>query len=494
LTKISNDEMDLAQIKQIIWKIDEEENILEFKMDNGLCLWMLSRYFVYTLLLNKVVQRKTFPKPTVKERAGFKSKISQAKYLLNSLRRNPLSIKTEFNCLNILSSLACVPSANGYISRVSGFMNDLPSIRTLNLIKSNNGFYQSKYVGVYRFYDFVLLRPALKNKSLLYKNGLDIVTSQTIKSFIEKLREKIDSALQSEDFLKVELFLQNSVSVANDVELSVRQLLLNTSPKLILIEDANYGSVDNCIITKVAKQMNIATAEIQHGLLDIGYQYADKLIRNPLFALHKTDYILTFGDYFSKFIRSSSKNISIGNAFLEKKVEELNKQSRSPSSVPRIVFITQREYTDGLIPILKEALQAAEVDYNLIIRLHPSDTTGQSKYESFFGTAVTSFSIVEDIYELIQSADYIIGSYSTALYECSCFGKTPFIHRNEFSDHFVPPGIGILFETAAELAQLLKTPMPPVNGVKKEYYWKVDSEENFLNFYSTHISKNERMF
>ena len=474
--------MSIQRIDQLIWSIDDEEGILDYKLSNGLSIWLLMRYFIYTTLLRKTIRE--YKGPGKEEVAAKKNSLKKKlNYLLDSYTKDPLSINKKFDCVNICSTLACVPSTAGYKNRISGFLNDLDSVDVLNLIKSDGGIYRKKYRGDYRFYDFIFFKEAIKQKLSVSNKKKDSVATD---GFLDLLRTKLKTELTGGDLESISGLLKYNVSIAAGVERSIQKILDQADPKLVIIEDGNYGSLDSCTVTMLTKQLGIKTAEIQHGVFDVGYQYSNKLIGHPSFAMHKTDYILSFGEYFSQFIHSSSKNITIGNQFLEMKAQELPKKN-TPSSFATILFITQRDFTDSIIPTLQEALKTMRNKFKLIIRLHPSDPESKGKYTELASLAPTEFSVHEDIYELIGSSDYILGSYSTTLYESMFFGKTPIIHENELSRHFVPGGMGIRFKTAMELKLILEAAPAKVLTETKEYYWKTGCEKNFMEFYNTEV-------
>src|SRR5215208_3649426 len=119
--------MGIQRIDRLIWSIDDEKDILEYKLPNGLSIWLLMRYVIYTTLLRKTIREYKAPNGegvTAKKTNSLKRNLS---YLLNSYAKDPLSVKKGFDCINVCSSLACVPSTAGYKSRISGFLNDLDS-------------------------------------------------------------------------------------------------------------------------------------------------------------------------------------------------------------------------------------------------------------------------------------------------------------------------------------------------------------------------------
>lgn len=480
--------MDIHLVDKLIWEIDNEDDVLEYKLSNGICIWLLIRYHIYTLLLKKVITgfqvASSHPVGKIKT---LKVKTDYVKYWFDSYRKTPLSVKESFQCVNICSSLACVPSANGYKSRVSGFLNDLPFLRTLNLIKSQEGVYRKTYAGHHCFYDFIFLKELFKEKLGFYSNRPNATSSKAIATLLKLVLHKLAGYLDGNEMATISGILYDYALKEEGIEKSIKTILVKTAPKLLVIEDANYGSIDTCTLIRTARELNIKTAEIQHGLLDIGFKYTEKLVAHDQFASHKTDYILTYGDYFSNSIKSSSVPVSIGSYHLE--IKEVNK--KVSSSKPVILLITQREFTDNLIPVMANALKMIRTKFQLIIRLHPSEAANNQKYQALFEFDGTRFSTDDDLYALIQQADYIVGSYSTALYESMYFGKTPFIHRNILSMHFVPEGIGISFSSATELGELLKAPPPQIKSERREYFWKSGCEANFKRFYEREILQDQ---
>jgi hypothetical protein len=477
--------MDINLINNLIWEIDDEENILEYKFSQGICIWLVIRYRIYFLLLKKAISHYEAPVVKTTRASGLKRKIDGLKYIFQSFKRRPTAIKKHFECLNICSSLACVNGGNGFRSRISGFLNDLPSVGTLNLIKSNEGTYRKAYAGAYCFYDFIFIKEAFKKKAAFPNNTSDKESIAAIEAFMKVIQGKLSVYLDAGDMATIKQALVDYSNIMEGMEQSIKKILKNISPKILIIEDANYGSIDTCIFIKAAKELNIKTAEIQHGVLDIGFRYSSNLIKQEDFPLHKTDYILTFGDYFSESIKSSSTTVSIGSFNLELEKKQISEGLNS--LLKTILFITQREFTDNLIPIVLDALKNTASKFKLIIRLHPSDKNSKEKYNGLLEVSDAVFSIEENIYELMQQAQYIIGSYSTALYESIFFGKTPFIHRNSLSQHFIAEEVGLSFTNSIQLSALLEEPPPVLNNSVREYFWQSGSVSNFQAFYQSRI-------
>lgn len=474
--------MDINTINTIIWNIDDEEGILDYQLPNGLCIWLLVRYHVYTLLFKKSIKKYQCDgnanNNSEEKNVRFLNRLFS--YWGKSFLKNPFVLRKDFDCINICSSIGCYSTPRGYRSRMTGFLNDFKGLKTLNVIRSDNGVYKKYYEGSYCFYDSILLKEKVWQK-LSNKR-----TQRQWHQLTKLLKEKLTPYLSITELEGIDNLISLYSIEYIGMEKSFRKLLSNTRPKLVLIEDANYGSLDNCTLIMVAKQLNIKTSEVQHGVFDIGFQYSKRILENRLLAFHKTDYILTFGDYFSEFIQSSSKNISMGNRFLEDQKRAL-KRSTLAGEEKKILFVTQRDFTDRLIPIVYTALKGLTKKFKLVIRLHPSESGFPLKYKQLGDLPGTTFSISDNVYEQIVSSDFIIGSYSTLLTESIYFDKHPLIHRNDLSDRFIPDGIGMRFSTPQELIDLLSSVVPRQVKEEKEYYWKYGCEENFARFYEEEI-------
>jgi hypothetical protein len=147
------------------------------------------------------------------------------------------------------------------------------------------------------------------------------------------------------------------------------------------------------------------------------------------------------------------------------------------------------DYTNDIIPILFAALKKMEQSFKLVIRLHPLDATAADKYSCFNEFPHTEFSVKEDLYSQVAVADYIIGSYSTALYDSVFFSKVPLIHKNDRSDYFVPAELGPRFSNSDELLALLQQ-QPSPDSVKEisNHLWKRNCAGNFLGFWEKFIT------
>ena len=480
--------MKISSIYKIVWEIDNEDKVLDYKLHNGLSFWLLIRYDIFKMLLNKPAEPYLRSKNIFVDLAKkVNNRILHLKYLQKNKRHHPLNFKDQFDCINICSSLGTISSANGHISRISGFLSHFSEIKTLNVIAPYNKFYHNNYAGDYCFFDGLLLKNDIVNKRMRLSPHEES-NSNYVSCFIDLLKKHLKEYFNDKNWQDIKERIIYFETASKHLEVSVKIFLQQTKPKLVVIEDGNYGSLENCTFIKVANEMKIPTVEIQHGVFDIAFQYTKKLISNPAFASQKTNYVLTFGEYFSQFVQSSSQNISIGNYYMENKKNLLLNEAKT--TTPIILFITQKKHTDEIIGILNITLKKIGKPFKLIIRLHPVDADNRDKYKLLQQFEGTEFSINEDVHSQLIKADYIIGSYSTLLFESLYFGKIPLIHKNDLSDHFVPNSLGLVFANPQELQNLLERQVAVTDIPKRaDYFWALDCVNNFKKFYIQKILK-----
>ncbi len=480
--------MSPAEIRELIWKVDNEPGIPDYSLSNGLSIWLIFRHDFYYFLLAKAVPE---PAPAGNAEKGLLQKIqgriSFARYVWNAYRKSPLKVKQRFDVLNICTTAGSYLSGSCYRSRMSGFLDDIPEIHTLHVFYSHNKAFHKKYCGNHCFADFLSLKELIRQKVSVRKRGPAHLPE--LDSFLNHLRTITGNILSDKDILGFKDAILLCNSYIKGYEENVRRFVQRVRPGLMIIEDGNYGNWLTAVIIKVAKEMQLVTAEIQHGVFDVAFQYGDRLISHKDFSKYKTDYVLTFGPYFTRYIRSTSRNISIGNHYLElKKLQSGAFNSKSNST--RLLFISQRHLTNPIIPILYKALKMMDKPVELTIRLHPSESVNTGRYEMFKEFKNVSFSHAGDIYDLVAGTDYVIGLYSTVLFEAVYFDKMPVVYRNDFSDEFLPAELGLRFGNAEELVNLIrKEGNETRSAVSRDFFWSAGSIENFRAFLSNSLSR-----
>lgn len=218
----------------------------------------------------------------------------------------------------------------------------------------------------------------------------------------------------------------NTISVRiNTREYWVRYyeyMLQKISPKLILVV-VSY-EFNRMILCEVAKKKKIPVVELQHGRIGdmhIAYNFYKK-INLPGFP----DYIFTYGRFEkenTRFPISEKRIISVGYPELERNYYLYKKQKKENKEKKIILFISQMQVE---IAQYANAL-ASKLDmekYHIIYKLHPKEylnwKLNVGHYLNHSNIEVAG-GFEHTIYEYISQAEWVIGNYSTVLYEAQMF-------------------------------------------------------------------------
>jgi CDP-glycerol glycerophosphotransferase (TagB/SpsB family) len=116
-----------------------------------------------------------------------------------------------------------------------------------------------------------------------------------------------------------------------------------------------------------------------------------------------------------------------------------------------VVFISQGADTTFLKNIALNL--RSKIPNRIIYRLHPNELVDSYVDLKENNIEVSTYG---DVYELLNSVKYVIGSYSTVLIEAIMFGKKVLVHNNFYSDEFIPKQFGIRFLTVDDILDIMK--------------------------------------
>ena len=229
------------------------------------------------------------------------------------------------------------------------------------------------------------------------------------------------------------------------------------NPKIVIF--TCYYSLENMCLCEVAKENKIQTIELQHGgmgSLHIAYNFMKK-VRLPNFP----DYIFTFGKLDklkTRFPINDDNIIPVGFPELECSYNKYYKKRSKSKERKIILFVSQ-----GLIEIAKYAKYVAdkldETKYRIVFKLHPKEY-GEKK--NIYGKYLmhSNIEICGDynkiIYEFLAEADWVVGSYSTVLYEATMFDTKIAvikISRYKSMKSIYENGLAILADSPQRLVQ-----------------------------------------
>ena len=196
-------------------------------------------------------------------------------------------------------------------------------------------------------------------------------------------------------------------------------ILNKIQPKIILL--VCYYSFDNMVLCEVAKKRNIPVVELQHGALGytaIQYNFYKKMNLNWF-----PDYFFSFGSFVknkARFPVADNRIIPVGFPELEQN-SVLYKTNKGTKKI--ILFISEGD--NKIIKYVNLAAQKLNPQkYHIILQLHPKEyydwEKNIGKYLSVSNVEVRG-SFEHIIHESLGMADWVIGNYSTVLYEAQMF-------------------------------------------------------------------------
>lgn len=277
------------------------------------------------------------------------------------------------------------------------------------------------------------------------------------------------------------LFAANIIIYNTELSKLLKRLLTYSNPKVV-VEVCHYNSF-NMLLNEIASQMNIKTIELMHGgigINDVPYQYALDSI--PFKGL--PDYLFTFSDYWNDIVHLPKQNnhvISTGFPLFERRMENYRHIKKQ---VKNILFISQGTIGQELSHLAVKVNKLIDRSkYNIIYKLHPGEV---SIWESSFSWLKESdIEVVTDsdrsIYEYFMISEYLIGVYSTAIYEGIGCGLETYIYDIAFAeemDSLVQKGYAEYIHSAEELVNFLNK--KPEDLKEKNDLWKENALNNIM--------------
>lgn len=265
-------------------------------------------------------------------------------------------------------------------------------------------------------------------------------------------------------------------------------------PRLVLCSEGNNGDWRHAILFNEAHKQHISTAEIQHGIFNIGMKYGAVLASDPEFAAYKSSYLFTFGKFHCSQTNLPSVCVPLGHYDLENAVKKIDKSHKyfSDSGKLKLLFICEgnppSSVNNGLISFTEKALAAVKTPFQLIIRLHPSEGPDE-KYAGLLNFSDSRYSSFknESIHGLLAECDIVISHASTVVFEALYFDKPVFILEDENTAQYIPEKIGSRFSNDEELLDLLLRPVTVESG-NNEFWQNGGVKNNFKNFFQKHIT------
>ena len=264
-----------------------------------------------------------------------------------------------------------------------------------------------------------------------------------------------------------------------------KRIIQKLRPKTI-IEVVSYDK--KCmIVNEIAKELNIPTIEMQHGVLGeghIAYHYPEGS-KVPQFP----DYVFTFSKYWSRKtimpIRDECKKAT-GYPYLEKMAAKYTGTLKNQEK-KTILFLCSNPIGNQLVDIaVKLQKILGEREYHIIFKLHPKEYSGWR--ECYPKLVESGLDVIDNekinLYYLFSISDVQVSGYnSTTIFEGLYFNLPTYILNYcvwEEIAELCENGIANYFDTAAELANLIKRDTKSKKHKMGISLWEKDSLNKVL--------------
>lgn len=299
-----------------------------------------------------------------------------------------------------------------YTSLLDGFLEN--SHYVLDPKSTENKFVRQKSHNIL-YFDV----ESYKRKKKNHIANENISKSEMNKLIIEKIEKYFNISLELK--YKKELFNMMTGLINNRKYLiSYYNYMLNKiQPKVILI--VCYYSFDNMVLCEVAKKREIPVVELQHGA--IGYTAIQYNFYKKMNLSWFPDYFFSFGTFVknkARFPIEDSRIIPVGYPELER---NSTFYGRSKGTKKIILFISEGD--QEIIKYVNLAAQKLDTEkYQIVFQLHPKEyfnwKENIGKYLWMSNIEVIG-NFEHTIHESLGRADWVIGNYSTVLYEAQMF-------------------------------------------------------------------------
>lgn len=196
-------------------------------------------------------------------------------------------------------------------------------------------------------------------------------------------------------------------------------------PKAIMI----YPHYDEHMFaaTAAAREMGIATIEIQHGRINAheAYWYEEQSLVGKLLP----DHFFTFGDWWNGQIKLPDfcQVVAVGNVYLEEQVQRFSRSRRDKLTIG--VFSSPQNGKELCKFINKVNVTLKGKDVRVLYKLHPNECkVWKAEYPEILG--VDNITVIDDgtsVYEIIAKSDIVFGINSTTFFEATIYDSVKII-------------------------------------------------------------------
>lgn len=321
----------------------------------------------------------------------------------------------------------------------------------------------------------------------LFRSASSSVRPQVDQLFTILQDRLADEGYDTEYFDKLKNELSKRFSTILAEYAIYKFLFKHGKPKLLLVEDASYGSKSHLI--KAAKDLAIPVAEFQHGQINhlhIAYNFGPAVASSP-YLKFLPDYFLTFGRLWGDMIQLPVKKVNIGNPHLSESVEKVKDIVKAKVI---LVLGTGTNAGEMIDRVLLLAKRYRPLGYDVIFRPHPLEwATLNTVYKQLLDEKI-SIDTTSNLYHSLQRSEIVVSELSTAIYEAKAFVDNVYIIRNHFSESFGDASMD-LFPSLNENADLDLQATHEADE-SNHHLWEPDWKENYEKFIRSVINSHAK--
>ena len=460
-------------------KFEKDNNMFEKKIKN-IKIWLYIRFNIYSSMLAILNIDNSLMKSDILQgeyKKGIKEKLKEKVFCNQNLivHRDVLIVPHERKYKSSEGYYRCIYTdlidsalrQSHYVLDSKSIFGDYTPQKSKNIIYVNTNRFEKK-----------------ENRKRPYKKT-------TINEFEEKIIKPLEKffeiSLSKETKKSWKDILDNLLYRRRYLTSYYTHILNRIRPQVIMMVVAY--SFDRMILCEIAKKRGIPTVEIMHGVMTRGYLpycFPEKMKIKSF-----PDFIFTFGknEYTEKLPISNRRVFPVGFPELEKYTKQKKEQKKK-----QILFISQ-----GQMEIAQIAKKFSEIisddEYDVIYKLHPKEYVSW-KRDLWKYLNSTNIKVVGDfnhtIYDYLAQADWVVGIYSTVLYEATAFYTNIALLESPMSINvkmLVENGCAVMINGAEDLKKAIETKRE-MNTPSEEFFVKnslyniQDCIDHIITYYS----------
>ena len=422
----------------------EEENCLFKSKHRDTYYWHLIRTWVYYSIL-----KDTSCYDDLKNKQGTAPNIARkiATVASNSLINLKQFPYRKNRCDVLFSNMYDYRKVNGEDKDIFIDFFDIDRSITTKKFEYNDQFHISNKADINSCYsDFRMILNYSFYK--LRKMALSSHEQISFNNLVEKINKEFEVNLSKDVVINRILY---SMTIWKSYYYSMRDCLEKINPKIVVMVNA-YG-LRHFATTKAAKDLGIATVELQHGViapLHIDYNFSDIENSHHYFP----DYIFTFGQYWNGACRTPAqcKKIGVGYAYIDYIEGQLEEgMSRDLDTI--VFYSTQEVKFAEFVGRFADLISVK--GYTIIFKYHPIEC-GKISYPSLNKQNIQVIDEPEEVHKYLSNYEHHVSVGSTVLFEAAIRGASIYVLNEagkEYMEELLDSGYGSLIENENDLFQ-----------------------------------------